>query len=331
MTKTSITHEEETDYIKVESGRLTVILSSIGAGVWEVFWDGRLINFAPKKSVYPQDNQFNGKTLARVAGRIPCHVSIDGIESDLKECQQGFCLHGGKMDSMSFKIFDYKIEQQEDKTFVIFTLTDPDGSNGFPGNLFTKISYEFMEGKNQFTIRYHATSDKDTLVSFSNHLYWDLSQDQDISNNTLYVNATKWGTNDGESQLITGIDDVPDCMNFSKPSLLGPKLDVIEKTIWEGTIDHLFIFDKIQEDKPQVIYSGKDIRLSIYTDFEAINIYADSSLTEYEFENVDGKVLRPRRALALEPQQICYGLTHIILKKDESLDHYQTFVFEDIK
>ena len=39
MIKTSIMHDEKTDYIKVENGRLTVILSSIGAGVWEVLWE----------------------------------------------------------------------------------------------------------------------------------------------------------------------------------------------------------------------------------------------------------------------------------------------------
>lgn len=71
-------HDEKTDYIKVENGRLTVILSSIGAGVWEVLWDGNLINLAPKREIYPEDTQFNGKTLARTAGRIPCDITING-------------------------------------------------------------------------------------------------------------------------------------------------------------------------------------------------------------------------------------------------------------
>ena len=90
-------------------------------------------------------------------------------------------------------------------------------------------------------------------------------------------------------------------------SVLGPKLDVIEKTIWEKTIDHLFVFDKVQEDKPQVIYKGGKVKLSLFTDFEAINIYA----------------------LALEPQQIALGLSHITLKAGDSVDHYETYLIED--
>lgn len=329
MIKTSIMHDEKTDYIKVENGRLTVILSSIGAGVWKVLWDGNLINLAPKREMYPEDTQFNGKTLARTAGRIPCDITINGKNYHLKEQQQGFCIHGGKMNSMSFKIFDYSIINADSKTLVEFTLTDKDGENGYPGNLETKITYEFIDGKNQFTIRYHATTDKDTVVSFSNHLYWDINGIQNISNDSLYINASKWGTNDGKSQLVTGIDNVPECMDFRSMSVLGPKLDVIEKTIWEKTIDHLFVFDKVQEDKPQVIYKGGKVKLSLFTDFEAINIYADASCSKYEFENAEGLILHNRRALALEPQQIALGLSHITLKAGDSVDHYETYLIED--
>lgn len=131
-------HDEKTDYIKVENGRLTVILSSIGAGVWKVLWDGNLINLAPKREMYPEDTQFNGKTLARTAGRIPYNITINGKNYHLIEQQQGFCIHGGKMNSMSFKIFDYSIINADGKTLVEFTLTDKDGENGYPGNLETK-------------------------------------------------------------------------------------------------------------------------------------------------------------------------------------------------
>lgn len=327
--KTAIIHDKDTDYIEVENGRLKVVLSSIGAGVWKVMWDGRLINLAPKKSVYPYDPQFNGKLLARVAGRIPCHISINGMECNLNEEQQGFCLHGGKMDSMSFKNFDYDIREEGSMTSVIFTLMDPNGSNGFPGNLKTRISYEFFEGESKFTIRYHATTDKDTIVSFSNHLYWDINQRQDISDDKLYLNASRWGTNDGKSQLVTNLDKVPEYMDFTTPSTLGAKLDIIEEKVWEKTIDHLFVFDDIQEDKPQAVLESNDLRLSLYTDFESMNIYVDNSLTPYEFENVDGQILHKRRAIALEPQQICLGLSHIILRKDETFDHYQTYVIEN--
>lgn len=329
MIKTDVIHDEKTDFIEVENGRLKLVLSSVGAGVWEVFYDGKLINLAPKKDVYVEDNQFNGKTLARVAGRIPCDIKIDGKEYHLKEQQQGFCLHGGRLTSLSFKEFDYQIVDEKDKTKVIFNMTDPDGANGFPGNLDATVTYEFIPGKAQFTIRFEAHSNKDTIVSFSNHLYWDLNQKEDISADTLFVNASKWGTNDGTSQLVTGIGKVPACMDFTKPSLLGPKLDEIEKTIWEGTIDHLFVFDHVQEDKPQVVYEGGKIKLSLYTDFEAVNLYADASCSKYLFENSKDLILHKRRALAIEPQQISLGLDHIVLKAEDIISHYETYVIED--
>lgn len=330
MIETRIEKEADATYVEVKSGRLALVLCSVGASVWKVLWDGALINLAPSRDVFVEDDQFNGKTLARVAGRIPAEASFEGKKLHLKEEKQGYCLHGGKMTSLSFKNFACRIENKPGKTRVVYDADDPDASNGFPGNLHLTVAYEFEEGKDGFVIRYEGQSDADTLFSPSNHLYWDLSQTQDISEDVLQVKASRCGTNDGKSQLVTGVEKVPPFFDFTSPSLLGPKLKEIDEKVWEKTIDHLFPFDEVGSNDPQVVYRNASVALSLFTDFQAVNMYADDSMSDYPFENAQGeRILKRYRALALEPQDISLGLEKIVLKAGEKRERFIEYRFSD--
>lgn len=329
MIKTNVFEADGSKWVDVstQSG-LDVRLSSVGAGVYSIVYKGKRLNLVlsdPK--AYLSSPQCFGKTLGRVAGRIPCHVEVDGKPLDLIEEMQGFCLHGGTKQSLTYVPFETEVENDGKKATVRFHTLSKDGAARFPGNLDVTVSYVFDDEEATFEIVFDAVSDKDTPVSFSNHIYWDLDDDNDVSNQVLYIGADRYGTDDGKSQLVTGIDKVIPCLDFEKPTRLGDKLDVVEKTLPTKTIDHTFVFRKVETNLPQVTLENSRTKLSLYTDFEALNVYVDASLTPVKFQN-GSDMIHTRRGIALEPQQFTFNHDHLILKKGERLHHWIRYVIE---
>lgn len=320
----------ETKWVDVETkSGLKVTLSGRGAGVYSIVYKGKRLNLTLKNpSEYLNSPQFFGKTLARVAGRIPCHFEVDGKKLDLPEDVNGFCLHGGKLHSLSFQEFTPSIVKEGDKLSVVFFLLSKDGDCGFPGNVEVKVTYVFFEDKSEFEIHFDAVSDKDTPFSFSNHIYWDLSDDNDVSNETFYLNADGYGVDNGFSQLVLGVNPILPCLDFRTPTKLGEKLDVIEKTLPAQTIDHLFTFASVGTEKPQAILQNDKIKLSQFTDFDAMNIYVDSSLTKVSFLN-GPDFLGKRRAIALEPQINITNREELVIKKNQPIHHFVRYVIEE--
>lgn len=315
----------ESGYIILENHKgLKAEFSTLGAGVKSLVLDGKpLILSLKDEQTYLSSPQLFGKTVSRFIGRLPSTVEIDGNQYQLEEDSDGICLHGGYQKSMIFRNYESKVYEDDQYVGVIFTGFSQDGDCGFPGNLNVKVTYLLSKDMNLMTIKYEAISDKDTLISLSNHMYWNLCS-ENVDDYTLKINASKYGTFKENSLLIGGIDDVPYYLDFTTPSLLKEKLDSIEKEIPQiGTLDHSFIFDKVTNLQPQVVLSNKNYKVECFTDFDACNLYVDSTLSEVEFENNPNLIHNKRRGIAIEPQQ--FVLDHFVLKANQLYSHYITY------
>src|SRR5258705_13363830 len=84
-------------------------------------------------------------------------------------------LHGGNkgFDKVLWKVATAETPQGSS---VIFTRTSPDGEEGYPGNLATRVTYTLTE-KNELIVDYHATTDKPTVVNLNQHSYFNLAGD----------------------------------------------------------------------------------------------------------------------------------------------------------
>ena len=324
------TYKDDIVFIDITNGeKLKATFSNFGAGVFKLRYDDMplILEFEDKEK-WLYCPQFYGKTLARVAGRIRCNGEIDGESYCLKETMAGYSLHGGEIHSLSFKPWKYQIKEFKNRVEVIFSITSRTKENGFPGNAKIKVIYQLFKNNN-FKIVYKASTSTKTLLNLSNHNYYNLFNSSDVSDYTLKVNASKYGVID-ETTFITGVEKVPYCLDFTKASKLNPKLSFIEKNLFVRTIDHTFIFDDVIINKPQVILKNKDCKISLFTDYPAINIFCDNFRTPIKFEQFK-EVDSARRALALEPQLFNYDIDSLKIRKGDKYKHFILLKIKDLR
>jgi aldose 1-epimerase len=100
------------------------------------------------------------------------------------------------------KPYDEKVWSAEtkdgDEPQLILSLLDRSGTMGFPGTLRVSVTYTLTRG-NVLRIAYRAISDKDTIISLTNHAYFNMSGDASgpVLDQLLTVNA----------DAITAVDD----------------------------------------------------------------------------------------------------------------------------
>ena len=133
-----------------------------------------------------QDGYF-GALVGRYANRIAnASFTLDGREYRLTANEGKNTLHGGA--GLSRRRFEFISAENNSLTLGI---TDPDGGDGFPGEVNIRVTYAFSDD-NVLSICYEAVSDADTYLSLTNHSYFNLSGKGDILGHKLMINADSY-------------------------------------------------------------------------------------------------------------------------------------------
>ncbi|MET9529378.1 aldose epimerase family protein [Streptomyces sp. NPDC006649] len=111
-----------------------------------------------------------GALIGRYANRIAGgSFELDGRRYQLPRNNPPHSLHGGDRG------FDKRIWEAEATGHgVRLSRVSPDGEEGFPGRLAVSVTYGLTES-GALRIRYEATTDAPTVVSLTNHSYWNLA------------------------------------------------------------------------------------------------------------------------------------------------------------
>ena len=119
---------------------------------------------------YEAANSCFGSTMGRCTNRIggAC-FTLSGKTYHISENRKGFHIHGG-FQGFHKKVWDYQLTDNG----VMFTYRSPDGEEGYPGNLDVTVTYA-LSADNRLSIRYEATTDKDTPVNLTNHAYFNMA------------------------------------------------------------------------------------------------------------------------------------------------------------
>lgn len=134
---------------------------------------------------YLNDSCYIGSTIGRFANRIAnATFNLDKVAYHLERNDGSNSNHGGYAGFHS-QVFDFEVENDK----LVFKLFSKEGEGGYPGNVALHVSYEFTNN-NELIITYYATTDKRTVLNFTNHSYFNLSgQATDVLNHQLSVNA----------------------------------------------------------------------------------------------------------------------------------------------
>src|SRR5262245_44869140 len=82
-------------------------------------------------------------------------------------------LHGGNK-GFDKQVWTIATKEGADGSSAIFTLTSPDGEEGYPGTLKAQVTYTLNE-KNELIVDYQATTDKATPVNLTQHTYFNMA------------------------------------------------------------------------------------------------------------------------------------------------------------
>ncbi len=185
-----------------------------------------------------------GALIGRYANRISqARFTLRGVEYRLDKNDGPNTLHGGATG------FDRRIwtAQPLPDGDLELSYRSKDGECGFPGDLRVVATYSLTE-QNELSIRYEATTDKETVVNLTSHVYFNLRTggSDNILGHELTIDADYF-TPVNEDLIPTGeyraVEGTP--FDFRKSTPIGARIDEDEDQIKRGHgYDHNWILNR---------------------------------------------------------------------------------------
>ena len=274
--------------------KITVSFIALGARVMNILVpdrDGRLVDVA-LNMVNVQDiidkSGYMGATIGRCCNRIgKGSFEIDGKKFKLWHDVNAAHLHGGK-EGFDKKLFT--VQTDEGKNSITMCYFSPDKEEGYPGDALISVRFT-VEGA-KLIIEYFAESSADTLMSLTNHTYFNLNGECDgnILDNVLKINANAYLPTDklwvptGE---IKSVENTPFDFRKAKPigQDIGDENDDLKNAA--GGYDHCFC---LTDKHFATVYSEKTgIKMDCYTDLPGVQFYSGNFLTGEKGKSVYNK------------------------------------------
>jgi len=239
-----------------------------------------------------------GRSTNLMAGNI---VEISGKEYVLDKNYGENNLHGG-FHSLTYRLFGAETRTGEATLVLSHTVTHL--SDGFPGNLKVTVTYTLTDD-NALKIRYHAVSDADTVISFSNHTHFNLGGHASgaMYDHILDIPADFYSPIDteciptGEILKVTGTP-----FDFRGGKRIGDYIftDCEQLNIYGG-YDHNFVVKgKGFRRAATLTHAASGRELEVFTDLPGVHLYTCNLLSEGEYK--DGGKYRKHQAMCFETQ-----------------------------
>jgi aldose 1-epimerase len=250
---------------------------------------------------YRQASGYFGASVGRYANRIAgARFTLDGVEHRIPPNEGENALHGGPV---GFDAAEWSTDGP-DGASVTLRHVSPDGDNGFPGTLETAATFT-VDGP-ELSIEYTATTDAPTVVSLTNHAYWNLAGSGTAEDHEVQLHAGHVLPVDGES-LPTGppipVEGTP--LDFRSPTRIGARLrDGHPQQVAVRGYDHAYVIDgPAGELRPaaRVVEPRSGRTLELHTDQPSVQFYTGNMLNG-TLALRDGTTARQGDAFCLEPQ-----------------------------
>ncbi len=222
---------------------------------------------------------YQGKVVGRYANRIANGAfEMNGKTVRLTQNEKGkTCLHSA--GEFSNAVWNAEIAGDN---AVELSFTSPDGASGFEGKMDARVKYTLTQD-NRVEIEYSAVSDKDTVINFTNHTYFNLSGSamSDVLGHILKLNAKKFTPTDADS-IPTGqlrsVFNTP--FDFTNPTAIGKRIgDRDAQLVMCRGYDHNFCLEHVEGEADAVVYEPIGGRqLKVYTDLPGVQLYTGNFL-----------------------------------------------------
>ncbi|MET8434545.1 aldose epimerase family protein [Streptomyces sp900116325] len=258
---------------------------------------------------YMGKNPFFGALIGRFANRIAHgRFTLDGTAHEIPANDRGHALHGGP-EGFHTRMWQATGHTRDDAAAVRLTLHSPDGDMGFPGALDVTVTYT-LDTAGTLALDYTATTDRPTVVNFTNHAYFALTAEGDILDHTLQVDADTYLPVDAEGIPQGPAADVRGTpFDLTAPQTIGERIVLPDEQLrMAGGFDHCWIV-RAPETPDAVRRAARltarttDRILEVWTTEPGIQVYTANQL-DGSLADTAGRRHERHGALCLETQHL---------------------------
>jgi aldose 1-epimerase len=297
----------------VNAKGMTICCTNYGCIITKILTADRLGNFENivlgynTFEEYLVDSYYLGAIVGRVAGRIRNGTfDLDGEEYQLSKNNKVHHLHGGHK-GFNKVIWEAESFKKEHEIGVNFTYFSRNGEEGYPGNVKITVTYS-LNNQNELSIRYAGKTDQKTLLSMTNHTYFNLSGDckRDILGHALKIKSEQFlELNDeflptGKLLNVTGTP-----FDFSQWRFIrtGTTSEHPQNRLVGEGYDHPFMLNNDKDDQVVLKDEESGRKLTIETDEAGVVVYSGNQLMS------DG-IFRKYLGICLETQCLPDAIHH---------------------
>lgn len=252
---------------------------------------------------YSVNEPFMGATVGPCANRTAgATYEIDGVTYKMAVNDGPNNLHSDVNLGYHKTFFD--VDAKKDS--ITLSITDPDGTMGFPGTKAFSVTYT-VTPDNALKLDYHVTTDKKTIINPTNHSYFNLSGHAagSMEQHVLMLKASHY-TPVVEGSIPTGeiaeVKGTP--MDFTTPKPIGRDIAAdFEQLRLTGGYDHNWVIDDYDGSLRTIAVlqdpaSGR--RMEVSTTLPGVQFYAGNFIGDRKAKG--GNQYHSRCGLALETQ-----------------------------
>ncbi len=249
-----------------------------------------------------------GAITGRYANRIGgAQFTLNGQTYHLIANNGANTLHGGP-NALDRQVWTVSSTPSPDGVAATLSYVSKDGEQNFPGTLTTRVTYT-LTNENALRIDYAASSDKDTVINFTNHSYFNLAGNGSgsVADQMLVVNADRY-TPVAPDLIPTGeiaqIEGTP--LDFRQMMPIGGRLhSAFPQMVYAHGYDHNFVLNKGPGNAMSFAARGYDPRtgrvIDCFTNEPGVQVYTSNGMNG-SVVGSSGTTYRQTEAFTLETQ-----------------------------